>query len=107
MYWLILWLSDDGGETVHNEVEDLNEKMRLVAEKLNLKGHMAGMGSQKKFIYGPTDIEVRREEKGIDRQHETEVTERLRKSSPCTDLVLYIGSSGKRREILRTRFCSR
>jgi hypothetical protein len=52
--------SDDGGESVHNEVDEMNEKMRIVAEKLNLKGHMAGMGTQKKFIYGPTDIEVRR-----------------------------------------------
>ncbi len=51
--------SDDGGETIHSDVEEFNEKMKTVAEKLNLKAHMAGMGTQKKLIYGPSDIEVK------------------------------------------------
>lgn len=51
--------SDDGGQEVHVDDPLMNQKMEQAAEKMNLKGHMAGMGKDKKFIYGPTDIEVR------------------------------------------------
>ncbi len=38
--------------------------MKTVGEKLNLKGHVAGLGHQKKEIYGPTDIEVHKTKDG-------------------------------------------
>lgn len=31
--------------------------MHTVATILNIKGHYAGIGSDKKFLYGPCDIE--------------------------------------------------
>ncbi|PRP80831.1 hypothetical protein PROFUN_11246 [Planoprotostelium fungivorum] len=53
--------SDDGGETVHDEDEELREKMRTVAERLYIRGHMTGhTPGDSKMIYGPGDIEGHR-----------------------------------------------
>jgi hypothetical protein len=48
--------SSDAGQTVLKSDPILNEKMKLAANKLNLKGHKAGIKQVRK-IYGPTDIE--------------------------------------------------
>lgn len=83
---LALLNSDDGGETVHADVEELNEKMKMVAQKLSLKrtnaqaiqsrldlisdllshrtAHLAGMGDAKKLLCMPTDIEGHRGKDG-------------------------------------------
>jgi len=43
---------------VHVDDPCMSEKMEQAARKMNLKGHMAGIGDEKKLIYGPTDIEA-------------------------------------------------
>ena len=50
--------SNDGGQKVHVDDPCMSEKMEQAARKMNLKGHMAGLGPEKKLIYGPTDIEA-------------------------------------------------
>ncbi|PRP85028.1 hypothetical protein PROFUN_07316 [Planoprotostelium fungivorum] len=53
--------SDDAGRHVHMEDEELNEKMKLAGERLNLAGHVTGSSSDAtKIIYGPGDIEGHR-----------------------------------------------
>ena len=51
--------SADGGKTILANDQVLNNLMKKAGEKLNLKGHFGGKASlaDKKFIYGPTDIE--------------------------------------------------
>lgn len=45
--------SNDGGATVHKDVEEFNSKMKFIGERLNLRGHtVAGMTN----MYGPGDI---------------------------------------------------
>lgn len=50
--------SSDSGQTIHADVEELNEKMQSAAERTNLKGHVTGHGKNKKIVYGPGDIEA-------------------------------------------------
>jgi hypothetical protein len=47
----------DGGMTVHADDPVLCDKMASAAKKLNIKGHWVGMHQEKKYIYGPTDLE--------------------------------------------------
>mgnify|MGYP001036959147 CR=1 FL=1 len=47
--------SADGGKTVLRVNEELNECMKEAAEKMNLKGHLAGQHPT--LVYGPGDIE--------------------------------------------------
>jgi hypothetical protein len=49
--------SSDSGQTIHADIEELNEKMQRAAERINLKGHVTGYAKHKKMIYGPGDIE--------------------------------------------------
>ncbi len=49
--------SNDAGKTVHDD-ESVVEIMKKAASLLKLKGHL--VGSSKKLIYGPGDIEVHR-----------------------------------------------
>jgi hypothetical protein len=55
----IVYGSDDGGRTVHTDDEKVNAVMKLVGERLNLKGHYVGLNEQH-FIYGAGDVEVHR-----------------------------------------------
>jgi hypothetical protein len=38
--------------------------MKTVGEKLNLKEHFAGLGRQRKNIFGPTDMEIHKTKDG-------------------------------------------
>lgn len=49
--------SKDAGVNVVASDSVLNRRMKEAAEKLNLKGHMAGTGKCRCFLYGPADIE--------------------------------------------------
>eukprot|EP01133_Synstelium_polycarpum_P013661 gene13661-16088_t len=53
----IVYGSADAGKTVHASLPDVNERMRLAAAKLNVKGHLCGAGDKQQLLYGPTDIE--------------------------------------------------
>eukprot|EP01113_Clastostelium_recurvatum_P028334 TRINITY_DN3429_c0_g1_i2.p1 TRINITY_DN3429_c0_g1~~TRINITY_DN3429_c0_g1_i2.p1 ORF type:complete len:2680 (+),score=686.41 TRINITY_DN3429_c0_g1_i2:120-8159(+) len=53
----IVYGSCDGGQTVHAPRPEVNERMKAAAKKMNIKGHMCGMGQQREFLYAPTDIE--------------------------------------------------
>lgn len=52
----IVYGSDDGGRTVHDDNPLMSKKMRDAASLLNLAGHMAGV-RQQRFLYSPCDIE--------------------------------------------------
>ena len=41
--------SDDGGRTVHTDIEELNQIMKVVGERLNLKGHAGEWLEQNMF----------------------------------------------------------
>jgi Clustered mitochondria len=63
----LLYGSDDGGMTVFADDPTLNGAMELAAKRIGLKGHNAGIApvekgavNQRKFLYGPTDIEGHR-----------------------------------------------
>ena len=47
-------LLSDGGLNVYAEDPIMNEKMKLAAAKLNIKGHYVGVTENKKFLYAPT-----------------------------------------------------
>jgi len=49
----LIYGSDDCGKTVHNDVPDFAEKMRIAGEKLNLAGHTV----DNKLIYAAFDVE--------------------------------------------------
>ena len=49
----LIYGSDDCGKTVHNDVPDFAEKMRIAGEKLNLAGHTVN----NKLIYVAFDVE--------------------------------------------------
>lgn len=49
--------SCDGGRTVHADLPEMNSLMEKTAQILNLKGHYAGIGEDRKFLYAPCDIE--------------------------------------------------
>jgi len=49
--------SDDGGKTVHADIPELNEIMKTVGNRLNLKGHWTGL-NVRQFIYGAGDVEA-------------------------------------------------
>eukprot|EP01087_Luapelamoeba_hula_P012489 TRINITY_DN3487_c0_g1_i6.p1 TRINITY_DN3487_c0_g1~~TRINITY_DN3487_c0_g1_i6.p1 ORF type:complete len:703 (-),score=108.99 TRINITY_DN3487_c0_g1_i6:22-2130(-) len=54
----IVYGSNDYGQTIHAESEQLNRKMRLAAKKLNIKSHYCGMtpsGSNR--LWSPADLE--------------------------------------------------
>ena len=53
----LIYGSSDGGKVVCNSLEAMNKIMEKCGKVLNLKGHMAGIGKSKKFIYGPCDLE--------------------------------------------------
>ncbi len=42
--------SADAARTVHADISELNEQMRIAGTKLNLEGHHVGMQSVYKFI---------------------------------------------------------
>ncbi|GAM25978.1 hypothetical protein SAMD00019534_091530 [Acytostelium subglobosum LB1] len=52
----LIYGSSDGGNTMHNDVDEVNEMMEKVCKKMNLKGHLAGLDP--KYIYGPGDFEI-------------------------------------------------
>ncbi|PRP84060.1 hypothetical protein PROFUN_08522 [Planoprotostelium fungivorum] len=57
----LVYGSDDGGATVRDSDPELSSKMKLAAERLNLKGHVTGHNAENsKEIYGPGDIEGHR-----------------------------------------------
>ena len=53
----LVYGSADGGNTVYAHNEKMNDIIRNCNNILNLKGHVAGVGPQPKFIYGPCDQE--------------------------------------------------
>ena len=53
----LIYGSCDGGQTVKADDSPLGNQMSDCAARLNLKGHLAGMGKEPKFIYGPCDQE--------------------------------------------------
>jgi len=53
----LMYGSDDGGLHVHSDNQKLNDIMRSVALRLNLKPHTVGL-KQKTTIYGPGDVEA-------------------------------------------------
>eukprot|EP01103_Thecamoeba_quadrilineata_P005102 TRINITY_DN14950_c0_g1_i1.p1 TRINITY_DN14950_c0_g1~~TRINITY_DN14950_c0_g1_i1.p1 ORF type:complete len:1069 (+),score=222.14 TRINITY_DN14950_c0_g1_i1:25-3231(+) len=53
----IVYGSCVGGNEVHADLPEMNEIMERCGRILNLKGHMAGIGRDKKFMYGPCDLE--------------------------------------------------
>lgn len=59
----LVYGSCDGGNTVKSDKPFL-ELFEKIARILNLKGHMAGLGNEKTFIYGPCDIEGHRAQDG-------------------------------------------
>lgn len=56
-YGGLVYGSNDGGLSIHADDPLMNHMMKRAAKKLNIKGHVAGRSTDKKFIYGPTDIE--------------------------------------------------
>eukprot|EP01132_Coremiostelium_polycephalum_P008397 gene8397-10313_t len=52
----IVYGSCDGGNSVHNSDPIVNKEMERMAGLLNLRGHT--VGKEKRFLYGPGDIEV-------------------------------------------------
>ena len=52
----LVYGSDDGGRTVHDDSPQLSRLMREAAQLLNLAGHAAGV-RQQKFLYACCDIE--------------------------------------------------
>ncbi|GAM25977.1 hypothetical protein SAMD00019534_091520 [Acytostelium subglobosum LB1] len=56
----LVYGSSDGGNTVHDDVEEVNEMMEQVGKKMNLRGHLAGLNP--KYIYGPGDFEIHQSE---------------------------------------------
>jgi Clustered mitochondria len=53
----LIYGSDDGGKTVHADVDEVNRLVEVCATRLNLKGHWVGF-NEKKFLHLPGDIEV-------------------------------------------------
>ena len=53
----LVYGSSDGGQIVCSSFQAMNDVMRQCGKVLNLKGHLAGVGENKKFIYGPCDLE--------------------------------------------------
>eukprot|EP00012_Vannella_robusta_P006108 CAMPEP_0206200834 /NCGR_PEP_ID=MMETSP0166-20121206/11140_1 /ASSEMBLY_ACC=CAM_ASM_000260 /TAXON_ID=95228 /ORGANISM="Vannella robusta, Strain DIVA3 518/3/11/1/6" /LENGTH=753 /DNA_ID=CAMNT_0053619297 /DNA_START=317 /DNA_END=2574 /DNA_ORIENTATION=- len=53
----LVYGSSDAGRVVCSSLEAMNDIMRQCGKVLNLKGHLAGVGEEKKFIYGPCDLE--------------------------------------------------
>ncbi|GAM24988.1 hypothetical protein SAMD00019534_081630 [Acytostelium subglobosum LB1] len=53
----IVYGSADGGKSVVAARGEVFDRMKAAAEKLNIKGHLCGIGERKEFLYGPTDIE--------------------------------------------------
>lgn len=73
----IVYGSHNSGKTVHADIEEVNELMKLAASRINLKGivlhcetlieigHITGTTTGKKrLIYGPGDIEVHKDAVG-------------------------------------------
>eukprot|EP00005_Dracoamoeba_jomungandri_P004099 CAMPEP_0174253460 /NCGR_PEP_ID=MMETSP0439-20130205/2820_1 /TAXON_ID=0 /ORGANISM="Stereomyxa ramosa, Strain Chinc5" /LENGTH=881 /DNA_ID=CAMNT_0015334497 /DNA_START=180 /DNA_END=2825 /DNA_ORIENTATION=- len=59
----IIYGSCDGGNEVHTHLGEMNHLMEKVGKILNLKGHWAGL-HERKWLYGPTDIEGHRTKDG-------------------------------------------
>ena len=55
LFLLIFFLCLDGGKTIHNGNEEINEKIKNVSNILNLKEHKAGESN--KNIYSCIDLE--------------------------------------------------
>ena len=53
----LIYGSSDGGKLVFSSLPIMNNIMKQCGKILNLKGHLAGIGKEKKFIYGPCDLE--------------------------------------------------
>ena len=53
----LVYGSADGGQAVWTSLKAMNDVMKQCSKVLNLKGHLAGVGADKKFIYGPCDLE--------------------------------------------------
>lgn len=53
----IVYGSSNGGITMHNSVPQVSELMKQAALRLNIKGHIAGLGSSQTFLHSPADIE--------------------------------------------------
>eukprot|EP00339_Tiarina_fusa_P030413 CAMPEP_0117014872 /NCGR_PEP_ID=MMETSP0472-20121206/11985_1 /TAXON_ID=693140 ORGANISM="Tiarina fusus, Strain LIS" /NCGR_SAMPLE_ID=MMETSP0472 /ASSEMBLY_ACC=CAM_ASM_000603 /LENGTH=550 /DNA_ID=CAMNT_0004718541 /DNA_START=963 /DNA_END=2618 /DNA_ORIENTATION=- len=53
----LVYGSADAGNVVYSSLEAMNDVMHQCGKVLNLKGHLAGIGEDKKFIYGPCDLE--------------------------------------------------
>ena len=53
----LVYGSSDAGKVVCTSLDVMNDVMRQCGKVLNLKGHLAGIGKDKKFIYGPCDLE--------------------------------------------------
>lgn len=49
---------------MYGDDPEICDIMKTVGEKLNLKEHNAGLGSHKRKIYGPTDIEIHKTKDG-------------------------------------------
>ena len=49
--------SNDGGEICHDSNLEFNERMKTLAQKLNLAGHWVHARKEKKFLYCCGDIE--------------------------------------------------
>ncbi|KAF2070452.1 hypothetical protein CYY_008232 [Polysphondylium violaceum] len=59
--------SSDSGSVVHSEIPELNDKMKQVGEKLNLKAHRVGsIPENTKILSSPGDIEAH---KGFDNRY--------------------------------------
>eukprot|EP01132_Coremiostelium_polycephalum_P007680 gene7680-9448_t len=52
----LIYGSCDGGNTVHNDIQEINDIMETVGRSMNLKGHLSGINP--KYIYGPGDLEI-------------------------------------------------
>jgi hypothetical protein len=59
----LVYGSGDQCQTVHSDDPECNRLIAIAGERLNLKSHVVGSGSQSKSLYGPGDIEVH---KGVD-----------------------------------------
>eukprot|EP00009_Paramoeba_aestuarina_P014050 CAMPEP_0201541496 /NCGR_PEP_ID=MMETSP0161_2-20130828/71506_1 /ASSEMBLY_ACC=CAM_ASM_000251 /TAXON_ID=180227 /ORGANISM="Neoparamoeba aestuarina, Strain SoJaBio B1-5/56/2" /LENGTH=387 /DNA_ID=CAMNT_0047949039 /DNA_START=937 /DNA_END=2097 /DNA_ORIENTATION=+ len=53
----LIYGSCDGGQTVKADDSPLGNQMSECAARLNLKGHLAGLGKDPRFLYGPCDQE--------------------------------------------------
>jgi hypothetical protein len=53
----LVYGSSDGGNLVVASLDVMNDVMSKCSRVLNLKGHVAGIGVNTKFIYGPCDLE--------------------------------------------------